>query len=159
MEKNNIIEAIRTLVSKMGIEVKDIQVTSIAGQTLFTINTSESGALIGAGGETLHALNHIVKKLFESTSREEEPFRFVVDVNGYHLKHLQMLEAQARDLAKRVVTFKHDVEMSPMSAYDRLIVHASLQSIPDIKTGSEGEGEIRHVVIHYTGGTDTQAPA
>lgn len=54
-------------------------------------------------------------------------------------------------LAERARTFKHDVEMSPMSPYDRLIVHASLTGLPDIKTESLGEGQVRHIVIKYTG--------
>lgn len=151
MEKNKVIAVIKELVAKMGLDLKDVVVSEVAGHTLFTLLSDDSGALIGTGGDTLHALNHVVKKTLEASSKGEEPFRFVVDVNGYHLKHIKMLEAQAQALAERARTFKHDVDMSPMSPYDRLIVHASLQGSPGIKTESEGEGKLRHIVIRYKG--------
>ncbi len=151
MEKNKVIAVIKELVAKMGLDLKDVVVSEVAGHTLFTLLSEDSGALIGTGGETLHAFNHVVKKTLEAGSKGDEPFRFVVDVNGYHLKHIKMLEAQALSLAERARTFKHDVDMSPMSPYDRLIVHASLQGSPSIKTESEGEGKLRHIVIRYNG--------
>jgi spoIIIJ-associated protein len=144
-----IADLVRDIVSRLGIAIEDVNVSVAAGHTLFTIQTRDSGALIGTRGETLHALNHLVKKILEDTDEADETFRFVIDVNGYHLKHIKMLEAQAAMLAERVRTFKYDVEMSPMSAYDRLIVHASLTNSPDVKTESQGEGQVRHIVIKY----------
>lgn len=149
MEKNKVVTLIQELIAKMGLPLKEVQVSEVAGHTLFTLLSEDSGALIGTHGDTLHALNHIIKKALESSARDEEPFRFVVDVNGYHLKHIKMLEAQAHMLAERSRTFKHDVEMSPMSPYDRMIVHASLQGAESIHTESQGEGRLRHVVIRY----------
>ncbi len=158
MEKDKVIGTIKELISKMGLALKDVQVSEVAGHTLFTLLSEDSGALIGAGGDTLHALNHIVKKSLEDYAEGDEPFRFVIDVNGYHLKHIKMLEAQAHMLAERARTFKYDIDMSPMSPYDRMIVHASLQGSPEVKTESEGEGKLRHIVIRYKGeGTSTQA--
>jgi spoIIIJ-associated protein len=152
MENDEIQKTLAGLLEKMGIAVDSIEVVDAAGHTLFTVHTKDSGVIIGSGGETLHALNHLMKKIFE-TDREAEEKRFVIDVNGYHLKHIKSLEGQAKMLAERARTFKYDVEMSPMSPYDRLIVHASLQESPEIKTESQGEGKLRHIVIKYTGGT------
>jgi len=72
-------------------------------------------------------------------------------VNGYHATHIRALESQALMLAERARTFKYDIEMSPMSSYDRLIVHSVLQGSPDVLTESQGEGKVRHIVIKYTG--------
>lgn len=153
MDKNTITDRIRELLEKLHVPIDEIKVSEAAGHTLFTIKTKDSGVLIGSRGETLHALNHVVKKSFEAAEgeKEEEPFRFVIDVNGYHLKHIKMLEAQATMLAERARTFKYDIEMSPMSPYDRLIVHSALTDAPDIATESQGEGKVRHIVIRYTG--------
>lgn len=151
MEKDKIVTTLKNIVARMGLNLKEVEVSEIAGHTLFTLHSTDSGALIGAGGDTLHALNHVVKKSLEKELRGDKPFRFVVDVNGYHLKHIKMLESQARMLAERARTFKYDIDMSPMSPYDRLIVHASLQGLPDIATESKGEGVLRHIVIKYTG--------
>ena len=159
MVKDEVLQTLKEFLGKMAIDVSELSVTDAGGHTLFTIKTKDSGALIGSGGETLHALNHIIKKIFEGKDEGEEAFRFVIDVNGYHLKHINSLEHQARMLAERARMFKHDVDMSPMSAYDRLIVHASLQGLPDIKTESQGEGKVRHIVIKYTGADAVAEPA
>ncbi len=148
-DKESIAKLIRELIEKTGYAVDALETVEIAGHTLFTIRTKDSGALIGARGETLNAINHIVKRTLENRSELDEDFRFVVDVNGYHLKHIKMLEAQANILAERARTFKYDIEMSPMSAYDRLIVHSALQGSPNIATESYGEGALRHIVIKY----------
>ncbi len=146
MESDDIKTALKGLLDRLAISVDDIEVSEAAGHTLFTVHTKDSGILIGTGGETLQALNHILKKAFEHT---DDTARFVVDVNGYHLKHIKSLEDQAHMLAERARTFKYNVEMSPMSAYDRLIVHAALTNAPEIATESEGEGKLRHIVIKY----------
>ncbi|HEY4473997.1 MAG TPA: R3H domain-containing nucleic acid-binding protein [Candidatus Paceibacterota bacterium] len=150
MEKEAVITLIRELVGKMGMTIDNLLVSDIAGHTLFTITTKDSGALIGTGGETLHALNHLVKKILEDEGGENM-FHFVIDVNGYHATHIRALESQALMLAERARTFKYDIEMSPMSSYDRLIVHSVLQGSPDVLTESQGEGKVRHIVIKYTG--------
>jgi spoIIIJ-associated protein len=146
MENDELIAALKGILEKIGIAFDDIEVSEAAGHTLYTIHTKDSGVLIGSSGDTLHALNHVMKKLVEGTKDERH---FMVDVNGYHLKHIRALETQAKILAERARTFKYDVEMSPMSAYDRLIVHASLTNEPDVATESSGEGKLRHVVIKY----------
>jgi len=156
MENDEVQKVIRELLLKMGVDNPDVSVSELAGHTLFTVATKDSGALIGPGGETLSAINHVVRKIFE---KEGETPKFVVDVNGYHARHIKMLEHQARMLAERARMFKYDVEMSPMSSYDRLIVHASLADLPGIATESHGEGKVRHVVIKYLGDAETAAPA
>lgn len=160
MEKDKIVQILKDLSAKIGVAIDGVDVSEAAGHTLFTIRTKDSGALIGARGETLSALNHIVKKTLEDKEEGKEPFRFVVDVNGYHLKHIKMLESQAKMLAERARTFKYDIEMSPMSPYDRMIVHAALQGEPNVKTASEGEGALRHIIVKYVqDGASTEQPA
>ena len=152
MPKEKIRELIRTIIANLQVPIDDVVVSEAAGHTLFTIRTADSGVLIGTRGETLNALNHLVKKILEDEAEEgADVFHFVIDVNGYHLKRIKMLEAQAAMLAERARTFKYDIEMSPMSAYDRLIIHAALNGTPDVKTESQGEGKVRHIVIKYTG--------
>jgi spoIIIJ-associated protein len=151
MENDDVIGALRSILEKLVIPIDGIDVSDVAGRTLLTVRTKDSGILIGSGGETLHALNHLIRRMFESKTAEEEPFRFVVDVNGYHLQHIREIEGHAKMLAERARTFQHDVDMSPMSGYDRMIVHASLQGVSDVTTKSEGEGKLRHVVIKYAG--------
>jgi spoIIIJ-associated protein len=52
-------------------------------------------------------------------------------------------------LAQRARLFKHDVEMSPMNPYERLVVHELFAEDPEIVTESAGEGKFRHIVLKY----------
>lgn len=112
----------------------------------FVINTEEAPLLIGEGGQNLSALNYIVKKIAEKKFPGGYP-GFSLDVNDYQKKKIEEIKELARMHAQRVRYFKKEVEMRPMNAYERRIVHASLQEYPDITTESRGEGPERRVVI------------
>ncbi len=147
MDHKLVINTVRECLGKLGVQFDDIVLSESGGNTVFTIKTNDSGVLIGTHGDALSALNHLVKKMLEGTVPREE--HYVIDVNGYHQKKIKSLEDQARAVAERARTFRYDIEMSPMSAYERMIVHSTLKSIPNIETGSEGEGALRHIVVRY----------
>jgi spoIIIJ-associated protein len=73
-----------------------------------------------------------------------------VDVNEYQKKHIEEIRSKARILAERARYFKSSVDMEPMSAYERMIIHSEFASSPDISTESIGKGKDRHVVLRYT---------
>jgi spoIIIJ-associated protein len=72
-----------------------------------------------------------------------------LDVNGYKEAQAERLKGVAKMLAERAKMFKHDVEMEPMSAYERLVIHSVFENDPTIRTESHGEGKFRRVVIKY----------
>ena len=79
----------------------------------------------------------------------EEAAAFLIDVNGHHEAQMEHVRQDARTLAQRVRLFKHDVEMPPLSSYERLVVHEMFSNDPDITTESAGEGKFRHIVLKY----------
>jgi spoIIIJ-associated protein len=94
---------------------------------------------------------NLVKKLvgtYAESKKIPEP-RFFIDVNDYRSALSRTISTKASVLAERARSFKSSVEMEPMSAYDRLIVHEFLQGAPNIKTESVGEGRNRRVVIKF----------
>ncbi len=120
------------------------------GSPKFTIRTAESSILIGTKGAHLMALNHVVKKMAtQGTEEDEAATRFFIDVNNYQEKVEEELKNKAKIMCERARSFKVDIELDPMSSYERMIIHAALQNIPDIKTESKGEGRNRRVVIKY----------
>ena len=121
-------------------------------QPRFVIKTEEAGILIGESGQHLIALNHIIKKITENRFRNDglEIIPFFLDVNDYQMKKIEELKNMARMSAQRALFFKREVEMDPMSSYDRRIVHSALSGHLDIKTESVGEGLNRRVVIKPT---------
>ena len=159
MNDTDIITFIGELLHKLEVPFDSVERVATRMHPLYVIHTSDSGVLIGAHGETLNALNVVIQKCLEakfpspSEGTVSTESRFAVDVNGYKLKRIKTVEETAQQSAEKVHLFKHDVEMSPMSAYDRLIVHSLLAHQPDIKTESLGDGEMRRVVIRYAGTT------
>ena len=152
-------QALKDILGFLGVSYESISKTEIAGQNIFSIEAKEAGPiLIGAHGDTIHALDFLIKrivekKLSEDSSRDmlsEEP-HFLIDVNGYRTQKVKDLQSKALVMAERARSLQYDVELSPMSGYERLIVHTTLQGAPNVKTESQGEGRSRRVVIKYSG--------
>lgn len=137
-------ESIKALLGRMGFSYT-VEVQEGPEEVWFLVHTSDSSLLIGEGGKNLSALNHVVRRIAEK--QFSEPVRFLIDINDYHKKRVEEIKDDARMHAQRVRYFKKDVEMRPMTAYDRRIVHTVLQEYPDIKTESLGVGFERRVVI------------
>ncbi len=119
-------------------------------ESWFFIKTpgAEAPLLIGEGGKHLTALSYLIKKIYEKRFPSASALnQFLIDINDYNKKRVEEIKDQARMHAQRVRYFKKEVEMSPMNAYDRRIVHSVLQEYPDITTQSTGEGIERRVVI------------
>jgi spoIIIJ-associated protein len=118
---------------------------------VFVIKTTDAPLLIGTRGAHFQALSHLVKKLVgvrAEIKKVSEP-RFFIDINDYRSSLSRTLANKASVFAERARSFKSSVEMEPMSAYDRLIVHEFLDGAPNIKTESVGQGKERRVVIRY----------
>jgi spoIIIJ-associated protein len=74
-------------------------------------------------------------------------------VNQYQIGRIREIEVKARMMADRARSLRYDVELAPMSAYERLIVHSVLADMASIKTESTGEGRERRIVIRYIADT------
>ncbi len=152
---NGEIESIlKELLDAMGVPYTGIEKSEIAGQHIYAIQAADSRELIGTHGDTLHAIDMLVKKMLEkrvppTPGSQSIDSHFLVDVNDYRTRQIKELQTKALIMAERARSFQYDVELSPMSAYERLIVHTTLQDAPNIKTESQGEGRNRRVVIKY----------
>lgn len=153
---------VRGILDAMGASYDDVTHESIAGQAIFTIRTADGASLIGMHGDTVHAIDFLAKKILEKemavaqeapadaeAAENETEMHFLVDVNEYRSKQIKDLQMKALMMADRARSLQYDVELSPMSAYERLIVHTTLQDAPNVKTESQGEGRNRRVVIKY----------
>ncbi|RJQ32815.1 hypothetical protein C4572_00400 [Candidatus Parcubacteria bacterium] len=143
-----ILTLLEEILDKMTVQGK-IECVELDGDRIFTIKTKEAGILIGEEGKHLIALSHVVKKMAETRLRiaNLEALSFLLDVNDYQRKRIEEIKNIARLNAQRARFFKKEIEMDPMSAYDRRIIHAILGEYPDIKTESLGEEPNRRVVI------------
>jgi spoIIIJ-associated protein len=80
---------------------------------------------------------------------------FIVDINNYQTKKLDEFKEGLNTSADRVRLFKEPVELSPMTSYERMIVHSTFSDDPEIKTESEGEGRFRRVVLKHVGSVES----
>ncbi len=146
--ENTVTNILKNLLRAAGVTEHTLETTTAAGQTVFQIKSPESRHLIGMRGETLKAIDYLVKKMAEKEGVENT--LFIIDVEGYRVKEIKEIEQKALIMAERARSFRYDVELTPMSAHERLIVHATLSGAPNIKTESRGEGRDRRVVIRYS---------
>ena len=149
-QKQIIKSLIEQLLDKMTVQ-GEVEIMESSECPQFIIRTREAGILIGESGHNLAALSHLLKKITETELKrnELEKIQFFLDVNDYQAKKIEEIKNLARMSAQRVRYFKKELEMEPMSAYDRRIVHAVLTEYPDITTESTGEGLERRVVIKF----------
>lgn len=147
--KEEVLKELEYLLKVMGITVSSIDTRPREGGITFAIESPDSRLLIGNQGETLDALTHVLRKIIDTKFVEDSGRDISLDVNGYKEAQAERLKGVARMLAERAKMFKHDVEMEPMTAYERLIIHSVFENDPNIKTESHGEGKFRRVVIKY----------
>lgn len=131
------------------VSAEDIDETT----TCFRIECRPDDArlLIGRNGQTLEALQFIVRQMCKSAMADQGPF--VVDVLDYRSRRRRNLEESAKRAAVEVLNGEQErVALPPMSPYERRIVHKYLQeNFEELASESEGEGQDRHIVITYRG--------
>jgi spoIIIJ-associated protein len=103
------------------------------------------GILIGRRGDTLRALQYLVRLMV--SHRLKHWTNLVVDVEGYVVRRRRTLEGLARRGAEQVARSGQTQVLEPMSAYERRVIHVALRKHPEVITQSVGEGERRKVTI------------
>ncbi len=165
----NDIEAILTdLLASTGISHNGVSQQQLVGQTILSVNLGEDTHPLASHPDTVHALDYLVKKIIENqTFAEATPLdpksvasgntsentggrgMFIIDINGVRINQIKDLQSKALLMAEQARALAYDVELSPMSSYERLIIHTTLQGASHITTESLGEGANRRVVIKY----------
>lgn len=120
------------------------------------IETKDAGRLIGARGESLEALqliaSQILAKHLKTTEENPEFKRVIVDVMGWRKQKEEELITRAKGWAQQVAESKIPMELEPMPAWQRRVVHMTVQEMNDVESESIGEGFNRHLVIKPANG-------
>ena len=111
-----------------------------------TLVGPDLGVLIGRHGQTIDALQYLANAIGHRTQGEDR-LRVVVDASGYRARRAATLETVAREAAERAAGTGHRVELEPMTAVERRIVHELLKDDPEVETSSEGSEPARFVVV------------
>ena len=105
------------------------------------------GTLIGRRGETLDAIQHLANYALNHDSSKRT--RVTVDAENYRGKREESLRHLARKMAAKVVKYRRNMTLEPMNAYERHVIHATLQDVPNVTTYSTGTEPNRRVVVAY----------
>lgn len=119
------------------------------GTVSFEIVGENLGGIIGRRGETLDALQHLANLAVNRSGKEK--VRVLLDAENYREKREESLAKFADRAASQVLKYKRSKALEPMNAYERHIIHASLQNRENISTSSVGTDPNRRVIINYTG--------
>lgn len=101
---------------------------------MLDVQTDESGRLIGRAGQTLADLQYLVNRIL--FQQDQSAPKVMVDVGGYRAQARAELVNKAQEAAEKVRRWGDAVELEPLNAFDRRIVHQALKGDPDIETQS-----------------------
>ena len=106
------------------------------------------GILIGRRGETLDAIQHLAN--YAVNRGQNKRVRINVDAENYRLKREESLQRLAQKVAGKVTKYRRNITLEPMNAYERHVIHATLQDYPDVTTYSTGTEPNRRIVVAYS---------
>jgi spoIIIJ-associated protein len=118
-----------------------------------TVTGDDLGVLIGRHGQMIDALQYLANAIAHRRLGDERR-RIVVDAAGYRARRATTLESLARRSAEQAAATGHRVELEPMSAVERRLVHEALKDDPEVSTTSEGVEPNRFVVVVPRPGPD-----
>ena len=107
---------------------------------------ADLGMLIGRHGQTIDAIQYLANAVMFRRHPDDRK-EVVVDAAGYRARRRASLEALAVRSAERVLSHGSSVELEPMTAIERKVVHLRLKVFDGVETASEGTEPNRFVVI------------
>jgi spoIIIJ-associated protein len=123
----------------------DIEIDERDGVLTGRVEAGDAGLFIGRHGQTIDAVQHLAQRIVFPEG--PSPVRVVVDANGYRDRRAETLRADADDAAEEAVSSGKPVELAPMPASERRIVHEYLRERGGVETHSEGNEPERRLVV------------
>ena len=139
----NILESMLT---RLGFDA-DVEETPMDSGSLLNVKTEDDpGRLIGRQGRTLSDLQYLTNRLLIVVDKEAP--KVTVDVGNYRTENRDDLVKQAKAAAEKARRWGEVIELDPMNAFDRRVVHQTLSDVEDITTESiEVEGTNNKVIL------------
>ena len=111
-----------------------------------TCTAADAGLLIGRHGQTIDAIQYLLNAIAHRALGEERK-DVIVDAAGYRERRRATLETLALRAADQVRTSGRSVDLDPMTAIERKVVHLKLKELDGVQTRSEGAEPNRYVVV------------
>jgi spoIIIJ-associated protein len=141
-------ERLRALVTRIVHELglsATVDITETEEELRATVNGDELGLLIGKHGATIDALQHLAVRIaYPDRDRAKQ---VVIDAAGYRDRREEALHRQADRAIAEALEYGRPVELEPMRALERKVVHLYVRDRADVETHSEGDEPDRRLVI------------
>ena len=136
---------LQELLHRLGFTVT-IQEQTLEDGLLLDVQTPDATALIGRQGQTLSDLQYLTNSILFRLDVTAP--KVTVDIGGYRAQAREVLVKKAHAAADKVRRLGDAVELEPMNAYDRRIVHCALKDDPTVETSSiELEGTSKKAIL------------
>ena len=138
-------ETLEKILASLGFE-STVEEHKMEEGVLLDVKTDDAGRLIGRQGQTLSDLQYITNRLL--FQQDTSTPKVMVDVGGYRAQAREALVKKAKDAAEKVRRWGDAVELEPMTAFDRRVVHQALKDDPDVETHSvEVDGTEKKAIL------------
>jgi len=138
-------ELLERVVSTLALDAT-VRVEDDGDEVLATVTGADLGVLIGRHGQMIDSLQYLANAIAHRAVGEGRR-RIVLDAAGYRARRATTLESLARRTAEQASATGRRVELEPMSAVERRVVHEVLKDDPEVTTVSEGAEPNRYVVV------------
>jgi spoIIIJ-associated protein len=135
---------VQTVVDLMGVEAS-VEAYDTPDAVHAEISGDDLGILIGRHGTTIDALQYVAAIAVNGDRRHRR--QVVIDAEGYRTRREVSLKALADRMAQKVARESGSVQLKPMTAAERKVIHLHLKDDPRVETASEGQEPFRSVVV------------
>lgn len=132
------------IVELMGLDAR-VDVYDAGEFVAVDVSTEQAGLFIGQKGETIDAVQHLLGLAVYKDRKFGK--RLVIDSEGYRQRRVEAIQGIAHRMARRAVRERRGVELPPMNASERRVVHVYLQENEKVFTRSEGNDDNRRVKV------------
>lgn len=137
-------EFVRGLIEVMGLPA-EVGTSVEEGRAQVDVTGADLGVLIGRRGQTLDAIQELTRMAVQRRLRTR--VRLLIDVEGYRARRRTSLAEYAQSMAQRAKERGTEIELEPMNAYERKIIHDAVAQIEGATSFSEGEEPHRKVIV------------
>jgi len=156
-ERTELVQTFLTgLFEHMDVDV-NMDLTENDSSISVVLTSKDPGALIGRRGETLDSIQSLTNYVINRGVANR--IRVNLDAENYRQRRNETLENLASRTAGKVVKYRRNMTLDPMNAFERHIIHASLQENELVSTFSVGSEPNRRVVVAYGSGKESPAPS
>jgi spoIIIJ-associated protein len=137
-------ELLEEIVDALGLDV-EVEVEETDNVLTGYVAGEDVGLFIGRHGQTIDAVQHLAHRIVFRGGPVKA--RVVIDADGYRERRARQLRGEADEAATEALRLGSAVELNPMPASERRVVHEHLRDRGDVETHSEGEEPERFLVV------------